>query len=136
MYQQYSSTRQILINDGRVTDIVNPSNIKIGYEFILDDYPCITIFRGGGGGTGRLGYKTSPAGSKDVNLNGVFQIDLFHKDSVEDIEELDDAVRKAMMSGVAAGVGCDMTSNPSTWDESFQSYRITQTWVLREVISD
>jgi hypothetical protein len=41
-----------------------------------------------------------------------------------------------MMSGVAAGVGCDMTSNPSTWDESFQSYRITQTWVLREVISD
>lgn len=134
MYEQYSSMRQILLNDGRVTDLT--SNIVVGYRREHDSYPVITIHRVGGNSFGKLGYQTSAAGSKERNVTSLFQIDIFHRDTIEDVEKIDDAIQKAIMSGTSTSVGARMQSNPSGWDETFQAYRITQTWMYNEIVSD
>jgi hypothetical protein len=134
MYGAYSSMRHILISDGRVANLV--TNIKVGYQNEVNTFPSISIFRIGGSSVGNLGYGTSSVGSKDREQVSLFQIDIFSNTSIEELELIDDAVIKAIMSGVAYGVGVSMSNNPGVWDDSFQSYRLTQTWRYSELKSD
>jgi len=136
MYSMYSSMRQYLINDYNVSSSVGASNIKVGYQKILNEYPCITIFRIGETSVGRLGYQTSDGGSRDKDSSVMMQIDIFHPTSVEQLEYLDDYVKIAIMSGASTGLGVRLMSNPSYWDDTYNSYRTTQTWLCNQVIQD
>jgi hypothetical protein len=136
MYTQYSSMSRILLNDGRVTDLVDDSNIKIGYVKDEIKYPTISLYRSEGSSRGKLGYKTSTKGSRDREIQCGFVIDIYHRDSVEDVEKIDDAVQKALHSGSSTGVGLQMTGNPSIWDDTHNAYRVSQTWLYNEILSD
>jgi hypothetical protein len=136
MYNAYSSMRKILINDGRVTDLVDTGNIKVGFTRKSDDFPCISIHRVGGNTVGKLGYGTSDAGSKDRTENRLFQVDILCRTSIEDLELIDDAVIKALCSGVTTGKWMSMQSNPSFYDYSYDAQRVAQTWSYGEFVQD
>lgn len=135
MYSIYSSMRTLLINDFNVSSTVGAHNIKIGYQRIITNFPCVSLFRAGTTSYGRLGYKESPAGSRDRAVDSMMQIDIFHS-SIEDLEILDDYVVKAIMVSGQTGTGYRLMNNPSGFDESYDCYRTIQTWLCSEIVQD
>jgi hypothetical protein len=128
--------RHDLINDYNVSSSVGATNIKVGYQKILNEYPCITLFRIGETSTGRLGYQTSDGGSRDRESSVMMQVDIFHPTSVEQLEILDDYVKVAIMSGASVELGVRLLSNSSYWDDTYNSYRTTQTWLCNQIVQD
>ena len=127
--------RMLLINDFNVSSTVGAHNIKVGYQRVITNFPCISLFRAGSSSYCRLGYKESDAGSRDRVVDSMMQIDLFHS-SVEDLEILDDYVVKAIMASGQTGHGYRLMSNPSGFDESYDCYRTIQTWLCSEIVQD
>ena len=136
MYSAYSSLRNILLDDYDVSSTVTASNIMVGYRRQINEFPCITIHRVGGDSKGKLGSKTSTWGSRERTENKLMQVDVFNTNSIEDLELLDDKVIKAIFSGSSTGEAYSLVSNPSRFDDSYDAYRTTQTWLLSEVVSD
>jgi len=136
MYHSYSSMRRILINDYHVSTAIPVANIRVGYKRNIDVFPCITIHRIGGDSYGRLGYQTTTGDSRDRMESDLIQVDIFHDDSIEDLELLDDKVIVAVMSGSKVDEGYRLMSNPSTYDDSYECYRTTQTWILDRLVQD
>jgi len=135
MYSIYSSMRAHLINDYTVSSSVGASNIKVGFQKIITNFPCISIFRAGSTSYGYLGYSEVPGGNRNRAVDTMMQVDIFHN-SVEELELLDDYVVKAVMSGAEIGHGYRLIGNPSGFDESFDCYRTIQTWLCSEVVQD
>jgi hypothetical protein len=135
MYSTYSSMRHILIDNYNVSSSVGSDNIKVGYQRVITNFPCISLFRVGLTSWGRLGYIESPVGSRDRNANTMMQVDIFHN-SVEELEILDDYVVKAIVASGQTGQGFRLMSNPSGFDETYDCYRTVQTWLCSEIVQD
>jgi len=136
MYNAYSSMRRILINDYYVSSTVTANNIKVGYMREINVFPCVTIYRIGGDSSGKLGYLSSTGDTRERIENRLMQVDIFHLDSIEDLERLDDYVITAFMSGAQSKDGFRLISNPSTYDDSYEAFRTTQTWLYSEIVQD
>lgn len=136
MYSAYSSLRRILTNDYHVSTSIGADSIKVGFRRDIDVFPCITIHRIGGDSYGKLGYQSATGGYRDRSETDLIQVDIFHLDSIEDLELLDDKVITAVMSGAQVGEGFRLISNPSTYDDTYGSYRTTQTWTLNRIEQD
>lgn len=135
MYSIYSSMRNLLIQNYVISSAVGTNNIRVGFQRVITNFPCISIFRAGSSSYGRLGYKESVAGQRDRTVNSLMQIDIFHN-SIEELEILDDNVIKAIMLSGQVGSGYNLMSNPSSFDESFDCYRTIQTWLCSEIVQD
>jgi hypothetical protein len=135
MYAIYSSMRNLLINDFNVSSTVGAHNVKVGYQRVISNFPCISLFRAGSSSYGRLGYQQSTAGSRDRAIDTLMQVDIFH-DSIQELEILDDYVIKAIMVSGQTGTGYRLMSNPSGFDESYDCYRTIQSWLCSEIVQD
>jgi hypothetical protein len=127
--------RTLLINDFNVSSTVGAHNVKVGYQRIVSNRPCVALFRAGSSSYGRLGYGESDPGSRDRVVDSMMQIDIFH-DSIQELEILDDYVVKAIMVSGQTGTGYRLMSNPSGFDESYDCYRTIQTWLCSEIVQD
>ena len=136
MYYEYSSLRKILINNSEITALVPSSNISVGYLRSDDSFPKIALFRAGGSSVGRLGYKTSSVGNKESNRISRFQIDILSRDSIEDLENIDDVVIKALLSGSKTGESLTLDSDNSFYDPNYDAFRIVQVWSYNRICND
>jgi len=136
MYSAYSSMRRILINDYYISTAVTADNVKIGYRREIDVFPCITIFRIGGSSIAKLGYNATTGGSREREETRMMQVDILHADSIADLELLDDKVITAIMSGARTQDGFRLLSDLSRYDDSYEAFRTTQTWLYSEIVSD
>jgi hypothetical protein len=127
--------RHILIDNYNVSSSVGSDNIKVGYQRVITNFPCISLFRVGSTSYGRLGYMGATAGSRDRTVDSMMQVDIFHN-SIEDLEILDDYVVKSIMSSGQVGHGYRLMGNPSGFDESYNCYRTIQTWLCSEIVQD
>ena len=136
MYAALSSMRRILINNVYVSSSVTANNIKVGFQKTVDTFPCIAFYRIGGSSLGMMGYNTSTGGTQNRMEDVMLQVDIFHLDSTEDLELLDDQVIKAVMSGAIIGESYDLIGDSSSFDNSYDCYRVIQTWRYSRLVSE
>lgn len=131
-YSAYSSMRNLLIQDSNISSQVGVSNIRVGFGNLSDSYPCITLSQAGGESYGYLGWGTSPHGSKLSRDNNSFQVDVYSRTSVEDLENICDNVRVALLSG---GTLRKVNDN-YMWEDSLHAHRKILTWTFSEEKND
>jgi len=131
-YAAYSSARRLLINYTPLTAKVAVSNVRVGFAIIPDDYPCISLTQVGGSALKNLGYKTSPDGSRIRRDDRIFQIDIYSRSGVQDLEQIADEVDKALLSGSTF----EKLSDNDRYEDSLHANRKIQTWTFFDMLND
>ena len=128
----YSSTRVLLTQSTDLIALVPIDNIRIGFLKEPDVFPCITISQAGGSTHGYTGYGTSTAGTKQRREDSTFQVDVYSRDGVLDLEQISDKVVLALMSGS----GYRKVSDNDGYEEGIKSHRKIQTWTFWSMVDD
>lgn len=128
----YSSARALLTQRSSLTSMVPTDKIRIGFERQPDAFPLITISQKGGTTYGYTGYKTSPAGSKQRRDDRTFQVDIYSRDGVLDLQQIADEVDEALMSGS----GFRKVNDNDTYEDGVHAHRKVQTWTFWGMLHD
>ena len=128
----YSSVRLLLTQQTDLVNLVPTDDIRIGFMVEADNFPCITITQTGGSCYGYLGYGTSAAGSKQRRDNRTFQIDIYSRSGMLDLQQISDKVDIALMSGS----GFRKINDNDTYEEGIHAHRKVQTWAFWGMIHD
>ena len=128
----YSSARQLLTQRTDLVSLVPSSNIKVGFTIEVDSFPSITLTQTGGSAHGLLGYGTSTVGSKLRRDNRTFQIDIYSRSGMLDLQQISDEVDLALLSGSTFR----KISDNDTYEEEIQAYRKIQTWSFWSILDD
>jgi len=128
----YSSTRKLLVQSGDLIALVPLTNIRIGFTPEPDSYPCITLTQVAGSTFGYTGHGTSPKGSKLRRDDHTFQIDIYTRSGVLNLEQIADQVDKALMSGT----GYRKVSDNDYREEYLNANRKIQTWTFWNQVED
>jgi hypothetical protein len=135
-YSAYSSMRHLLIQDSKISSQVGVSNIRVGFGNLSDSYPCITLSQAGGESYGYLGWGTSPHGSKLSRDNNSFQVDVYSRDSIQELEQICDNIKPALLSGNISGNGLRKINDNYMWEDSLHAHRKILTWTFSEEKND
>jgi len=122
--EAFRDIRGYLCSTSTITDLVDKTDIKIGWPKELDSFPCILITQTGGMDYGYLGYKTAAAGSKFRREETTLQLDIFSTTSRKETYAISDAIVPIM---IASG-GCRKISDSDTYDSEKNVYRKLQSY--------
>lgn len=123
--------RNWLVNKSTITALVTAGNIKVGWDRLPSDFPCILITQSSGRDLGYLGYGTAAAGSKIRQEDVTMQVDIFSKTSRKETLDISDVVVPVLISG-----GCTKESDVETYDDVLEAYRKIQLYSLYKFHDD
>jgi len=107
-----------LSSSSAITNYVPKNNIKVGWPKTMDSFPCIIITQVAGSDTGKLGYRTSPAGSRLRLEQPVIAVNVYSRDSMRDVYVIGDNIIPLL---IASGA-CRKDSDNDDHDDELSVY--------------
>jgi len=101
-YEALKSARDLLINNSDITNIVPSTNIQVGWQHEIKNFPSIILYQTGGSEFGYLGYNTAPSGQKIRRELMNLKVDIISNTSRYQTLQVSDLVTKTMISGLGA----------------------------------
>ena len=117
-YNILKTTRDLLISDSDITNIVPDANIRVGWSNILTAFPSITITLVSDRDVGWIGYGISPDGSRLHRSDIILQIDILSKESITQISNIGDNVTSLLMKN-----GYVKISEGDSFEDNIKAYR-------------
>jgi hypothetical protein len=115
-----------LTKDSAITNLVPATDIKVGWQNIISNFPCITIIRIGGNAVGRLGHNTSASGQVKENF-GV-QIEVYSRKSLKENYDICDLIRKNLIT-----LGYSKLMDSDEWDDTLSAHRKITRWNKEDI---
>ena len=120
------NVRNYLVKNAAITALVPASNISMGWPRELDKFPCILISQSSGIDKGLLGYKTTPAGSRNRREEYSVQLDIFSQKNRRETLAIADAIVPVMIvSGAARKI-----NDSDLYESDLEAFRKTQTFTM------
>jgi hypothetical protein len=110
-----------ITDDTNITNLVDSSNIKVGWQNTISTYPSIAIIRIGGNAVGRLGHNTSDYGQVEENF-GV-QIEIYSQNSLKEVYDICDLLTLNMITN-----GYSKLSDTDDWDDTLSAHAKITRW--------
>ena len=122
-YSTLLDLRNSLVGNSSLTALVPSSDIQVGWKRELANFPCIIISQAAGTDNGYLGYSTSSSGNKVAKENVSYQIDIYSRNSIKEILDIEDVLRKILLNN-----GYRKTSDNDAYNSDYQAYRKITIW--------
>lgn len=124
-YQMIKDLYDSITGNSNITALVSSSDIKVGWQNELSNYPSIVILGGGGNAVGRLGYH-DVSGQIDENFSP--DIEIYSQKSLKENYDILDQLSKVMISA-----NYEKLSDNDLWDDTLSAHRKVTRWNKRKI---
>jgi len=113
-----STIRNYLCSTSAVTTLVPITDIRVGYQTELVNFPSLAIYQIGGTDVGYMGYNRSTSGNRLRLETSNINVDIISRTSMYHTYQIADAIVPVMISG-----GCRKMQDVDLYDTEMEVYR-------------
>jgi len=124
-----------LKGDATLLSMVDSSNIRIGWVNVISEFPSVIITIVGDDIIQKLGYSTSPDGSKERVDTGRVQIDIYSDKSARECAVILDRITLILLQS-SKFLKMRKTSDSQLFDNETRTWRRVTTWEFQNVHAD
>ena len=136
-YSAKKDFRDILINNSNLTSLVKAEDIRVVFKRDELNFPSIIIIQVAGKDEAMTGYMSSPQGQKTRTESCSFQLNIYSRNSIAELENINDAISTALSADTDSLKGLVKTSDlDSYYDSDLGAYIKIVTWNFFHYITD